>query len=175
MKNIANKISIIVALSRNKVIGYNGNIPWHLPDDMQYFKKNTMGKPILMGRRTWESIGTPLIGRKIIILSNNKTYQPFSCTTNLKIASSIEEALDNPLCVSAPEIMVIGGELIFKQILPVASKIYLTLIDTYVQGDTFFPNWNGKEWQITYKLLHKADSKHKWPFYFIRMDRIIDK
>ncbi|MER1987552.1 MAG: dihydrofolate reductase [Solibacillus sp.] len=136
-------ISLIVAHDKNRVIGYENDMPWHLPGDLQYFKEMTMGKPILMGRKTFESIGRPLPGRRNIVITRNDAYD----AEGIETAPSLEAAL--ALVRDAEEIMVIGGEQIFTQALPLAEKLYITLIDHEFVGDTYFPAYDG--WELTKK------------------------
>lgn len=132
-------ISLIVAHDKNRVIGYNNAMPWHLPGDLQYFKATTMGKPVVMGRKTFESIGRPLPGRRNIVITRNASYQ----AEGIEKVGSLDEALS--LVSDVPEIMIIGGEQIFTQSLPLADRLYITLIDETFEGDTFFPSYD--EWK----------------------------
>ena len=134
-------ISICVAMAENRVIGIYNKMPWHLSADLQNFKKITMGKPILMGRKTFESIGRPLPGRRNIIISRNKEYQQQGC----EVCHSIDTALKS--CAGNEEIMIIGGSDFYRSMLPKATHLYLTLIHTIISGDTFFPEFNWREWQ----------------------------
>ncbi len=128
------QISIIAAMTNNHVIGKNNALPWHLPADLKHFKNITMGKPIIMGRKTFESIGKPLPGRQNIILTRDKNYHIDGCT----IIHSLDELQS---CTNAAEIFVIGGAEIYKQLLPLTQKLYLTFIDTEIDGDSYFPEW----------------------------------
>lgn len=130
-------ISLIVVHDENRVIGYDNNMPWHLPGDLNYFKQQTMGKPIIMGRKTFESIGRPLPGRKNIVISRN----PFYCAEGVLVVPSLQEALT--LAGDVPEIMVIGGEQIFRLALPLAERLYITKIHHTFEGDTYFPEYEG--------------------------------
>lgn len=130
-------ISLIVAHDENYVIGLNNEMPWHLPGDLQYFKEQTLGKPIIMGRKTFESIGRPLPGRRNIVITRNAAYSQ----QGVEIVSSLEEAL--ALVGDVPEIMIIGGEQIFKLALPIANRLYITKIANQFVGDTFFPKYDG--------------------------------
>lgn len=130
-------ISLIVAHDKNRVIGYENEMPWHLPGDLQYFKEMTMGKPVVMGRKTFESIGRPLPGRRNIVITRNADYT----AEGIETAPSLEAAL--ALVRGAEEVMVIGGEQIFTQALPLAQKLYITLIDNEFVGDTYFPDYPG--------------------------------
>ncbi|TKI72464.1 dihydrofolate reductase [Lysinibacillus mangiferihumi] len=126
-------ISLIVAHDHNHVIGYENGMPWHLPGDLQYFKERTMGKPMIMGRKTFESIGRPLPGRRNIVVTRDANYR----ADGIETATSIEEAL--ALAGDVPEIMIIGGEQIFRLSMELTDRIYITKINHAFKGDTFFP------------------------------------
>lgn len=130
-------ISLIVAHDKNRVIGYENKMPWHLPGDLQYFKKVTMGKPVIMGRKTFESIGRPLPGRRNIIITRNPDYS----AEGIEVVGSVDEAL--ALVSDVEEIMIIGGEQIFTQCLPLADRLYITIIHHEFEGDTYFPTYEG--------------------------------
>ena len=134
-------ISLIVAHDKNRVIGYENGMPWHLPGDLKYFKEMTIGKPVIMGRKTFESIGRPLPGRRNIVITRNKDYH----AEGIETVASLDEAL--ALTHGAEEQMIIGGEQIFTMALPLADKLYITLIDHEFTGDTFFPAYDG--WTLT--------------------------
>ena len=135
-------ISIIVAMAKNRVIGKNGQLPWHLPSDLRRFKHLTMGHTLLMGRRTFESIGQPLPGRRIIVLSRDQEYQLAGC----KVVSDIESGIQ--LASPAEELFICGGAEIYQQALPLVERIYLTELDTEIEGDTYFPELPAGEFQI---------------------------
>jgi dihydrofolate reductase len=135
-------ISLIVAYDENRVMGYNNKMPWHLPGDLAYFKKTTMGKPMIMGRKTFESIGKALPGRTNIVITRDTNYK----AEGIVVAHSFEEALEIAE-KEEKEIMVIGGEQIFRLALPIADILYVTKIQHAFQGDTFFPKF-GDEWKI---------------------------
>lgn len=135
-------ISLIVAHDENNVIGLNNAMPWHLPGDLAYFKRTTMGKPMIMGRKTFESIGKPLPGRTNIVITRDEEY----AREGIVIVHSLEEALAQAEKESE-EIMIIGGEQIFRMILPMANRLYVTKIEKQYEGDTFFPSY-GDEWQV---------------------------
>ncbi len=128
-------ISIIVAHDQNRVIGYKNKMPWHLPGDLHYFKEMTMGKPIIMGRKTFESIGRPLPGRRNIVISRNTDYT----AEGIEVVTSLDAAL--ALVADVEEIMIIGGEQIIKLALPLAQRLYITEINASFQGDTYFPSY----------------------------------
>lgn len=129
-------ISLIVAHDEQHVIGKDNAMPWHLPGDLQYFKAQTMGKPVIMGRKTFESIGRPLPGRRNIVISRNADY----AAEGIEVVSSLQQAL--ALTKDAPEQMVIGGQQIFTEALPLAQRLYITHIDTTFEGDTYFPQYS---------------------------------
>jgi dihydrofolate reductase len=132
-------ISLIVAMDQNRVIGLNNRTPWRLPADMKYFKKTTMGKPIIMGRKTYESIGRPLPGRKNIVVTSSRHYKAEGCT----VVHSIEDALS---AAGEGEVMVIGGARLYEQLLPVADRLYVTLLEKQFEGDTYFPEIDEGDW-----------------------------
>lgn len=134
-------ISLIVAHDKNRVIGHENKLPWYLPGDLKYFKEQTMGKPMIMGRKTFESIGKPLPGRRNIVVTRNVFYNQ----EGIEVATSVEEALK--LAGNVEEIMVIGGEQIFKETLPIADRLYITLIDHTFEGDTYFPKYEN-DWKL---------------------------
>ena len=135
-------ISLIVAHDLNRVIGKDNKMPWHIPNELAYFKEKTMGKAIVMGRNTFESIGRPLPGRLNIVITRNTAYKPDGVT----VVHSIEDAIDLAR-KHHEEVMVIGGEQIFKEVLPYSDLMYVTLIQKEFEGDTFFPSYD-KDWNI---------------------------
>lgn len=135
-------ISMIAALSTNGVIGRDNKLPWHLPEDLKYFKKVTMGKSLLMGRKTYESIGRPLPGRTNIVLSRQQQF----AAPGVIIVHSSEQALAEAGRTGATELMVIGGEDVYRTMLPLARRLYLTRVDLQVEGDAFFPPLEPGQW-----------------------------
>lgn len=133
-------IALIAAMADNRVIGINNQLPWHLPADLKHFKQLTLGKPVLMGRRTFESIGRPLPGRLNIVVTRDRGFSP----PGVVVAPSIEAALGH--AEDAAEVMVIGGASFYAQTLPLAQRLYLTLIHGEFTGDAFFPAWDPREW-----------------------------
>lgn len=158
-------LTLIAALSHNRVIGRDNRLPWRLPADLRFFKQTTMGKPLLMGRRTWESIGRPLPGRRMIVLS----HDPACHAPGGTVVGSLDEALEQAGAV--PEIMVIGGATVFAQTLPRAERLYLTLIEAEIPGDTWFPEWDQRAWRLAWEEAHPADADHAWPYRFQRWER----
>ena len=135
-------VSIIVAKSENNVIGSNGQLPWHLSEDLKKFKSITMGKPMIMGRNTFESISKALPGRKNIILTRNLNYS----AVNVCIVNTIEKAIE--ACGEHKEIMIIGGGEIYKAFLGITNRLYLTIVDIEIEGDVFFPEINLSHWNL---------------------------
>ncbi|MDA7589809.1 dihydrofolate reductase [Porticoccaceae bacterium] len=163
------KISLIVAVSRNGAIGLNNQLPWYLPEDLKYFKSVTMGKPLIMGRKTFDSIGRPLPGRANIVL----TRDPQWTSDGVKVVQSVEQALvaGEIACEAADvdEIMVIGGEQIYRMTIDLADRIYLTQVDTDAEGDAFFPDIDLNNWSQTRVKLPEIIDKH--PYRFLVLDR----
>ena len=154
-------ISLIAGMGKNRVIGYQNQLPWHLPADMKWFKQNTLGKPIVMGRKTWESLRKPLPGRRNIVVTHQKAYQAPGC----EVASSLEHAIE--IASSAEEIVVMGGAELYRQALPQAHKLYLTFIDHTFTGDAYFPKWNRADWRVVFEEFHKADENNLYPYRFV--------
>jgi len=160
------KIAIIAALDQNQLIGKQNKLPWHLPRDLQYFKKITMNKPVIMGRKTYESIGRLLPGRENIIITRNKDYH----VPGAKIFYSLESACKN--LENFNEIMIIGGTQIFASALPLAHRLYLTYIHGEFEGDCYFPSINHSHWQKTEQRFCEADEKNPYDCDFVVLDRI---
>lgn len=166
------KLSIIVAQAQNRVIGINNNLPWHLPEDLRYFKQVTMGKPIIMGRKTYESIGRPLPGRTNIVVSRDAEYQP----DNVKVVNSLEAARDlaESVCTvnGCDEAMVIGGAQIYEQALALADRLYLTQVHADVNGDAWFPVFHPGDWAEIGRQDFSADGPNPYDYSFIVLKRI---
>lgn len=156
--------SLIVATTANYVIGKDNQMPWHLPADLAWFRKNTTGKPVIMGRKTFESIGRPLPKRINIVLSR----RPFE-HQGVVWKNSLESAVD--FVKDFDEIMLIGGGELFKQYLPQADKLYLTQIQANLEGDTFFPRLNWDEWEIEYDRWRSADENNAYDLRFLILHR----
>lgn len=165
-------ISIIAALGKNNVIGSNNSLPWNLPADMEHFKELTKNKPIIMGSKTFESIGRALPKRDNIVLTKDTKYKAPGC----KLANSIEQALefarDGEMGKESGEIMICGGASIYKQFLPLADKMYLTYIEADFTGDTFFPEFDQTKWQEVEREDHKADEHNLYDYFFITLKKI---
>lgn len=151
-------LSLLVAASENNVIGKNNQLPWHLPNDLKYFKNLTWGMPILMGRKTFESIGKPLPGRKSIVITRNTNWQH----EGVDVVHSIEDAIQKAESFGVKEIFVIGGAEIFKTSLQKANRIYLTRIHHNFDGDVYFPELSEQDWQLTSSRFVEADEKNAY-------------
>lgn len=159
-------LSMIVAHADNRIIGKNNDMPWHLPADLAYFKKTTLGKPVIMGRKTYESIGRPLPGRQNIVISRDKNYQ----AAGIEVVSSVEQALVNAGDVD--EIMVIGGGAIYAHCLPAAQRLYITHIEATIDGDTQFPAYDtNNNWQKISSEQYLADEKNAYNLDFCVYER----
>ena len=156
------KISLIAALDRNNAIGKGNTLPWHLPDDLKRFKALTLGKPVLMGRKTAESLGRALPGRRNLVLTRSGRV-PFD---GMEAIASIDDALG--FAQDAGELCVIGGGEIFALCLPRATHLHLTHVDTLVEGaDAFFPVFDAAQWRVVARESHPADAKHAFAFEFV--------
>lgn len=157
-------ISLLVAHDLNRVIGLNNDLPWHIPEDLAYFKKMTLGKAIIMGRKTYESIGRPLPGRLNIVLTKNESYT----TEGVLVFNDLNKAIEKAQEYNE-EVMVIGGSEIFKMVLDVADRLYITVIEKHFDGDTFFPTYDS-EWEIS-STSEKELSKNGIPYTFFVYER----
>ncbi|MFM5293430.1 type 3 dihydrofolate reductase [Aeromonas veronii] len=156
------KISMIAAMAHDRVIGKDNQMPWHLPADLAHFKRVTLGKPVLMGRKTFESIGRPLPGRRNLVISRNPDYQ----VEGIEVVGSVEASLALLAGSSVEELMVIGGGHLYAEMLPSADCLYLTRIDLAVEGDTRFPVIDDGQWQRVDCESHPADEKNPYPYSF---------
>ena len=158
-------ISFVAAMGKNKAIGKNNSLPWTMPADMKRFKQLTLGKPVIMGRKTFESIGKPLPKRKNIVITHDKNYNAEGCI----VAYSVDEALN--VAKNAKEVMVIGGSQIYKEFLPRANRMYLTIIDADFEGDAYFPSYDITGWkEISYEE-HERDAENQYDYAFITLER----
>jgi dihydrofolate reductase len=160
------KISIIVAASANNVIGADGGLPWYLPEDLRRFKKTTMGKPMIMGRATFESIGRALPGRRSIVLTRQRNFDAEGCD----VVPTIDAALAS--AGNADEVMIIGGGEIYRQFLPIADRIYLTRVQTEINGDTSFPELDMSEWDVVAVEEYPAGDEREIGFDVETLERI---
>ena len=160
------KISMIAAMTEERVIGIKNSLPWKLPNDMKWFRKNTMGKPIVMGRKTFESFGAKALpGRTNIIITRDESYQ----ASDSVVVHSIEEALK--AAGDVEEVMIIGGASFYEQMLPKADRLYLTFVHAELDGDAWFPEINNSDWNKVEKTNHKNDDKNRYAHSFVILDR----
>ena len=157
-------ISMIAAMADNRIIGKDNQMPWHLPADFAWFRRCTMGKPVVMGRKTYESIGRPLPGRLNIVISRDASLSIEGVTT----VTSIEQALE--VAGEVEEVMIIGGGAIYAACLPMANKLYVTHIEAEIEGDTQFPDW-GNEFKETYSEAYQADEKNAYNMRFTILEK----
>ena len=158
-------ISIIVAASTNNVIGVQGELPWKISDDLKRFKQLTMGKPIVMGRLTWESIGRPLPGRQNIVITRQPGFSAEGCDVVDSPVAALEVAGD------AEEIMIIGGGQIYDLFLPKAGRLYITRVHTEIEGDAFFPAIEADSWELVDREAFSASERNEFPFEFRTYER----
>lgn len=158
-------ISLIVALASNHIIGAHNRLLWRLPAELQYFKKITMGKPIIMGRKTHESIGRALPGRRNIVISRNPTFKAEGC----EVVHSLDAAL--ALVKEEVEVMVIGGAQIYQQALPRAERLYVTWVHHVFDGDVYFPEWDAAQWREVSREERVADAENPYSLSFLILER----
>ena len=158
------RITIIAAMGRNRAIGLGGALPWHLPRELRHFKETTMGKPIVMGRRTWQSIGRALPGRQNVVISRDPAFRAEHCD----LAGSLGEAV---ACSAGPEVMIIGGGQLYREALPHADRMILTLVDCEPAADTWFPEWDPAEWRQAEIREERADEKTPYDSRVIELTR----
>ena len=162
------RLAIVVAAAENGVIGNANQLPWHLPDDLRRFKELTLGKPMVMGRKTYDSIGRPLPGRTSIVITRQQNLRIEGCV----VVNSLDAALQ--AAGEVPEVAVIGGEELFRHALPRADVIHLTRVHADVPGDTFLPPLDARQWHGETVSTHPADARHPYAFSFIEMTRAGD-
>jgi len=155
-------LSSVVAASTNNIIGKDNQLLWRLPNDMKFFKNTTWGMPVVMGRKTFESLGKPLTGRTNIVITRKKDWT----ADGVKVVSTLEEAMSAAADADAKEAFIIGGGEIYKQTMPIVHRIYITRVHAILQGDTSFPVIDEKEWELLSQLDFKADEKHKYDYCF---------
>lgn len=166
------RIAMIWAMAENRVIGINNNLPWHLPNDLKYFKKLTTGKPVIMGRKTYESIGKPLPNRINIVVTRDTDYD----APGIKVVNTVESAIelaDAECLVSGnDEVIIMGGAEIYKACLPKADRLYLTQVHAEVKGDAYFPEFDIKEYQEISREDFNADGPNPYDYSFMVFDRV---
>ena len=161
-----NKTSIVVAISENNAIGKDNQLLWHLPADLKHFKEITTGHPIIMGRKTYDSIGRPLPNRRNIVITRTTTLK----ISNVEVVNNLQDAIS--LCNEENEAFIVGGAEIYKHALPLTNRIYLTTVHKTYEADTFFPVLNMNEWKEVFKEYHPADEKNSVAYTFSTLERI---
>ncbi|GAA4384071.1 dihydrofolate reductase [Hymenobacter koreensis] len=159
-------VALVVAMAENGVIGRDNQLPWHLPADLKHFKQLTLGHPIVMGRRTFESIGKPLPGRRNIVVTRQQDWQAAGCETVHSVLGAIELARETD-----DQVMIIGGAEIYRQALPAADTVYLTEVHHNVEGDAVLPPFTTDEWREESRERHEPDEKHAFPYSFVTLRR----
>lgn len=165
LSDMRKSITLIAAMGKNRAIGLDGRMPWHLPAELQHFKQATMGKAIVMGRKTWQAIGRPLPGRQNIIVSRN----PGFAAADAEVIDSLNAAVE---ISKSAEIMVIGGGQLYSLALPYARRMILTLIDVEPEADTWFPDWDSRHWQQVNEQDYQADEKNGHAYRIVEFVRI---
>ncbi len=159
-------VNLIVAMAENRVIGIDNKMPWHLPADFAWFKKNTLGHPVVMGRKTFESIGKPLPGRRNIVVSRNPAWRANGCD----VYSSLGAALGS--CATTEEIFVMGGATLYREALPIADRAFITEVEASPSGDTTFPIMSAGNWREVMREHRAADEKNAHAMDFVILDRV---
>ena len=158
------KITLVAAMARNRAIGLDGAMPWHLPRELRHFKETTFGKPIVMGRKTWESIGRVLPGRQNIVVTRNPDYQAAGCD----VVDSLESAAET---AAGDEVMMIGGGQLYAEALPFADRMVLTLVECEPEADTWFPAWNDGEWREVASREEAPDEENPHAYRVVELER----
>jgi len=175
MKVGAIKLSVIVAVADNGVVGRNNALPWYLPADLQHFKRTTLGKPVVMGRKTYQSIGRPLPGRTNIVITRNRNF----AAQGISVVSSLEAALELAREIASGdgpgELMVIGGAAIYEVAIPLADKLYITEVHAQVEGDIRLPDIDWSEWRECSRERHGASEPGSHDYSFVVYDRVLPK
>ncbi|HEY6529954.1 MAG TPA: dihydrofolate reductase [Cellvibrionaceae bacterium] len=160
------KLAIICAMSLNRVIGRNNQLPWHLPADLQFFKRTTLGKPIIMGRKTYESIGRPLPGRTNIVITRQQHLQYDGVHLATSLPMAIEKAQHAARAADKDEFFVIGGADLYEQALPLAQVLYVTQVQAHIDGDAYFPAWDKSAWSLVHREHHPSDEANGYAMDF---------
>jgi dihydrofolate reductase len=163
--SMARHISLVVAMDESDLIGRQGQLPWRLPEDLKHFRRLTLGKTVLMGRKTWDSLGKPLEGRRNWVLSRDRTFRPAGC----EVFGALEDAL---AAHRDGELVIIGGAELYRQALPQVQTLHLTRVHARVEGDTRFPAWNVAEFTQTAIADHPADARHPHAYSFVTLERV---
>jgi dihydrofolate reductase len=159
------RINLIAAMANNGVIGKDNAMPWHLPADFAWFKRHTLGHPVLMGRKTFESIGKPLPGRRNVVITRNTDWRK----AGVEVAPSLDAAL--ALLNPSDDVFVIGGGDVYAQALPLADRLLITFVDVHIEGDTRFPPWHRERWRETLREHRDADERHVYAMDFAIFER----
>lgn len=159
-------LSLVVAMAENNVIGKNGTMPWHLPADLRHFRAVTTGKSVIMGRKTYESIGKPLPNRRNLVISRTPDFSALGC----EVVTSLDQALQ--ACAGEAEVMIIGGGQIYAEALPRAQRIYLTRIQARIEGDTTFPDLTPSQWREVKRTMTPPDGKNAYACAFTVLERV---
>jgi dihydrofolate reductase len=167
-------VALIVAAAENGVIGRDNALPWHLPRDLQYFKRMTLGKPVIMGRRTYDEIGRPLPGRRNFVVSRQREYSPQGVTVNESLDAALESAAAQAFIDGVEEVMVIGGAQLYELALPVADRLYLTRVHAEIRGDTVFPEVDWDNWVTRSAERVNADEQNAFDLSFLCYERVRD-
>jgi len=159
------KVTVVAAMARNGAIGLDGRMPWHLPAELGHFKKTTWGKPIIMGRKTFQSIGKPLPGRQNIVVTRSRKFTADGCD----VAGSLKAALE---IADGDEVMIIGGGQLYRQAMPLAQRLIITEVDCEPEADTWFPEWDVNQWEEVRRESFPADDKNPHSFSIVEFTRI---
>ena len=160
------QVTIVVARARNGVIGAQNSLPWRLPADLKHFRKITLGNPVVMGRRTWESIGRPLPDRRNIVITRNPAFTAPGCET----ADSVEAAL--AMVAGVRDVMIIGGAAVYQESMKYVKRMHVTEVHAEVEGDTFFPEFDITEWRETRRVDHAADEANAYAYSFVTLEKV---
>lgn len=158
------RLSMIWAMTRNRVIGVAGDLPWRLPDEMRHFMRTTLGKPVIMGRRTFESMDEPLPRRRNIVLTHARDFQPVGVEVVHELSDALELARESCATEGCDECLIIGGAEVYALGLPLADRLYETVVDADLEGDTFFPAFDESDWQEVDSEFHPADDRHRYAY-----------
>ena len=165
------KIVLIAAFAQNRVVGINNTLPWHLPEDLKYFKRTTTGKAIIMGRKTYDSIGRPLPNRTNIVISRNSDFSADGIKVVASLEAAIELAKEVNIINAVQEVMIIGGASIYEAALPMADRLYLTHVHAEIEGDAYFPQVNFKQWSEVSREDHQASDNNPFDYSFVVYDK----
>ena len=159
------RLTLVVAVAENGIIGRDGTLPWRLPEDLKHFRRLTLGNTVLMGRKTFESLGKPLEGRANWVLSRDPAFAPAGARVFRDLATALKEQPQG-------ELLVIGGAELYRQALPLAGRLELTQVHAQVEGDTRFPHYDAAQWRETARVDHAADERHAHAYSFLTLDRV---